>query len=124
MLFGGRCRMAQKSILRNRIYFYTVRAQSQAIKHREEENFLDTIINIEEDSWTSEEKIKLPEIVAPSSVRKEFQLEAFDDFESPKSFDPNDIVAKTIPGFLFERNHKNIKLDHLENIRNKESGFI
>ena len=128
MLFGGRCRMAQKSILRSRIYFYTVRPQSHAVQHREDENsFLDTIINIEEDSWISEEKIKLPEIVAPSSVRKEFQLEAFgqlEDFESPKSFDPNDLVTKTMPAFLFERNHKNIKLDHLENIRNKEHDLI
>ena len=128
MLFGGRCRMAQKSILRSRIYFYTVRPQSHAVQHREDENsFLDTIINIEEDSWISEEKIKLPEIVAPSSVRKEFDLEAFgqlEDFESPKSFDPNDIVTKTMPAFLFERNHKNIKLDHLENIRNKEHDLI
>ena len=124
MLFGGRCRMAQKSILRSRIYFYSVRAQSHAVKHREDENFLDTIINIEEDSWISEEKINLPEIVPPSSVRKEFQLDAFGDFESPKSFDPNNIVAKTIPAFLFERNHKNIKLDHLENIRNKDRDFI
>ena len=113
MLFGGRCRMAQKSILRSRIYFYTVRAQSNAVQHREDENsFLDTIINIEEDSWISE-------IVAPSSVRK-----AFGDYERPKSFDPNDIVAKTIPAFPFERNHKNIKLDHLENIRNKERDLI
>ena len=124
MLFGGRCRMAQKSILRSRIYLYTVRAQSHAVQHREDENFLDTIINIEEDSWISEEKIKLPEIVAPSSVRKEFQMEAFGDFESPESFDSNEIVAKTIPAFLFERNHKNIKLDHLENIRNKERDLI
>ena len=125
MLFGGRCRMAQKSILRSRIYFYTVRPQSNAVQHREDENsFLDTIINIEEDSWISEEKINLPEIVPPSSVRKEFQLDAFGDFESPKSFDPNNIVAKTIPAFLFERNHKNIKLDHLENIRNKDRDFI
>ena len=59
MLFGGRCRMAQKSILRNRIYFYTVRAQSQAIKHREEENFLDTIINIEEDFDGNRHMMKL-----------------------------------------------------------------
>ena len=124
MLFGGRCRMAQKSILRSRIYFYTVRAQSHAVQHREDENFLDTIINIEEDSWISEEKIKLPEIVAPSSVRKEFPMEAFGDFESTKSFDQNDIEAKTIPAFLFERNHKNIKLDHLENIRNKDRDLI
>ena len=83
--------MAQKSILRSRIYLYTVRAQSHAVQHREDEkDFLDTIINIEEDSWISEEKIKLPEIVAPSSVRKEFQMEAFGDFERPKSFDPNE----------------------------------
>ena len=124
MLFGGRCRMAQKSILRSRIYLYTVRAQSRAVQHREDENFLDTIINIEEDSWISEEKIKLPEIVAPSSVRKEFQMVAFGGFESPESFDSNEIVAKTIPAFLVERNHKNIKLDHLENIRNKDRDLI
>merc|ERR1711990_639598 len=68
-------------------------------------------------------KIKLPEIVAPSSVRKEFQMVAFGGFESPESFDSNEIVAKTIPAFLLERNHKDIKLDHLENIRNKYKNY-
>jgi len=123
MLFGGRCRMAQKSILRSRIYSFTARTQSYAAQYNNDDNFIDTIINIEEDSWITEEKIKLPEIVAPSRVRKQFELKAFEDIESLKSNEPNHILTKTMPAFIFERNHKNIKLDHLENIRNKYNSY-
>ena len=90
-----------------------------ALQPNENRNIIDTIIDNEEDSWFEDEEIPqiaLPDIIAPSSVRN--------DFESLESFSPNDKVAKTIPAFLFERRSKNIKLDHLESLRSKERDFI
>ena len=79
-------------------------------------NDIESTIENEDDSWMTDEKLPMPEFISPSNVRNHF--------ESPKSVDPNDQVAKTIPAFIFERNHKNIKLDHLENINNKERDFL
>jgi len=89
-----------------------------ALQPNENRNIIDTIIDNEEDSWFEDEEIPqiaLPEIIAPSSVRN--------DFESLESFSPNDKVAKTIPAFLFERRSKNIKLDHLESLRSKSKSY-
>ena len=116
MLFGIRCQIAQKSILRVRNRFNAIRLQSIAANQiPDRDSYLRQIEDSDEDTWLEAVTLPgftVPDFIPPSNVRDQLSANESSAILKEESF----------PGksFLLEKKYNNPKLDHFEYLLNKE----